>query len=230
MPQSRRMDFPRDYAERVILDDGTPVELRLLRPEDRALLQRGFERMSAQSRYARFLAPKSTLTEAELTYLTDLDQDTHFAIGAVRAADGEGLGVARFIRVAGDPARAEVAITVADEAQGKGLGRLLFARLVAAAAERGVARLRLEVLGTNEHMKQLIRAVAPAHTVETAGGVMSIELPVPDVVPTAPTVPPAADENPLYHVFKVAAEHAMGWTAVARRLVSRGEHGDGSSD
>ncbi|HEY6035749.1 MAG TPA: GNAT family N-acetyltransferase, partial [Kofleriaceae bacterium] len=149
--------FTPDYVERAMLRDGTIVLLRLVGPEDKTLLRREFERWSPESRYARFLAPKQQLTDDELDYLCNLDQENHFAIGAIAEAgegDGDpvGLGIARFIRLPTqplEPVTAEAAIAVADEAQGKGLGRLLFACLAAAAAERGIERFRCEVLCSN---------------------------------------------------------------------------------
>ena len=53
--------FTADYVERTTLRDGTPIVLRLIVPEDKALLEAGFDRWSPESRYARFLGPKSTL-------------------------------------------------------------------------------------------------------------------------------------------------------------------------
>ena len=126
--------FTADYVERATLRDGTSVMLRLVAPEDKALLRRSFEDWSEESRYARFHAPKSKLSEEELRYLTEIDQETHFALGAIReAGDGAGepvgLGIARFIRLPeqapAGPVTAEAAISVSDEVQGKGLGRLL---------------------------------------------------------------------------------------------------------
>src|SRR5687768_8644236 len=98
--------FTADYAERALLRDGTEVQLRLVAPEDKPLLVAGFQRMSARSRYARFLAPKDTLSEDELRYLTELDQEHHFALGALDGG-GAGIGVARFIRLPAPPATAE---------------------------------------------------------------------------------------------------------------------------
>ena len=133
--------FTADYVERTTLRDGTPVVLRLLAPEDKALIAEGFRRWSPESRYARVLAPKTTLTDDELRYLTEIDQETHFALGALREGgddDGNpvGLGIARFIRLPHLHATAEAAIAVSDEAQGRGLGKLLFMRLCAAATKR----------------------------------------------------------------------------------------------
>ncbi|MBX3161891.1 MAG: GNAT family N-acetyltransferase [Deltaproteobacteria bacterium] len=216
--------FTPDYVERAVLRDGTPVRLRLLAPEDKELLRSGFERLSAESRYARFLGPKTMLSDDELRYLTEIDQEDHFALGAVREeGDGHGepvgLGIARFIRL-GDGASAEAAIAVADEIQGLGLGRLLFVRLCAAAAERGIERFHCEVLGSNTEMASLIAKVAPARTIEVEGGVMRIELPLPNVAPREPTVgPPPA--GPMYRLFRAAAANAVDWTEAVRKLWRR---------
>ncbi|HUS30552.1 MAG TPA: GNAT family N-acetyltransferase [Kofleriaceae bacterium] len=188
--------FNADYVEHATLRDGTPVLLRLVEPQDKALLQRGFENWSAESRYARFFVPKLRLSDDELTYLCDVDQESHFALGAIREGDGEprGLGIARFIRlpdVDGEAVTAEAAIAVSDEMQGKGLGRILFERLVAAASERGIERFRCDVLGSNSSMKTLIDSLAPVHRTEVGGGVMSIDF--------------ALTDANLYGLFKAAA-------------------------
>ena len=170
--------FTLDYTEHAELRDGTPVLLRLLRSTDRALLDAGFQLLSPESRYARFFTPKSSLSEDELNYLTEIDHEDHLAIGAVRERNGEsiGLGVARFIRLADRPDTAEAAIVVADEVQRQGLGRLLLLRLVAAARERGIARFRFEVLPSNAGMVNLIAAIAPERTVKTSAGELTIEV------------------------------------------------------
>jgi RimJ/RimL family protein N-acetyltransferase len=213
--------FTADYVERVVLRDGTAVRLRLLAPEDKALLRKGFERLSSESRYARFLVPKVTLSTEELRYLTEIDQEDHFALGAVREdGDGHGdpigLGIARFIRTG--PTSAEAAIAVSDEVQGQGLGRLMFLRLVAAAAERGIDRFHCEVLCHNASMKELIRGIAPDYAVEVSSGVMSIEFALPVVSPTEP--PPPA-HGAMYRFFKAAAGNAVEWTEAVRRFWRR---------
>jgi len=214
--------FSTDYVERATLRDDTQVMLRLICPDDKDLLRREFERWSPASRYARFHAHKTKLTDAELDYLTNIDHESHFAIGAIsEGGDGKGepvgLGIARFIRLPdelGAPVTAEAAISVADVAQGKGLGRLLFLRLVAAAAERGIERFRCSVLGTNTSMASLIEAVAPEHHTEVEAGVMSIDFALPDVQPdTAPSEPP---EGGMYRLFRAVAEGAVH---MARRLL-----------
>lgn len=170
--------FTLDYTEHAELRDGTQVLLRLLRPTDKELLDAGFKLLSPESRYARFFTPKSSLSDDELHYLTEIDHEDHLAIGAVRERNGAqiGLGVARFIRLADRPETAEAAIVVTDEVQRQGLGRLLLLRLIAAARERDIERFRFEVLSSNGGMVNLIAAVAPERTVKTAAGELSIEV------------------------------------------------------
>jgi ribosomal protein S18 acetylase RimI-like enzyme len=215
--------FTLDYVEHAVLPDGTPVRLRLIRPEDKERLREGFNRLSAESRYARFLAPKTSLSDDELRYLCEVDHENHLAITAVEdaapPAEPAGLGIARFIRLA-DPTTAEAAIAVADQAQHRGLGKLLFLRLVAAAAERGVERFRCEVLGSNTGMAGLLAQISPDRTIEVGGGVMSIEIALPNVTPTHP---PAAEpvEGPMYRLFRAAAQNAVEWTEGVRNLWRR---------
>lgn len=214
--------FTADYVEHAELRDGTRVRLRLLRPDDKGRLRAGFERLSAESRYARFLGSKTALTDEELDYLCDIDQETHFALGATRDSASEddfdtGLGIARFIKLPDEHATAEAAVAVADEAHGRGLGKLLFLRLCAAAAERGIERFRCDVLGSNHGMAALIARIAPDRTIEVGEGVMSIELALPNVTPTHPVVgePP---HGSMYTLFRAAAENAVEWTEAVRKL------------
>ncbi len=212
--------FAADYLERVTLSDGTRVVLRLIVPEDKQLLDAGFQGWSAESRYARFLTPKSTLTADELRYLTEIDQEHHFALGALTEETGAGLGIARFIRLPELHETAEAAIAVADDAQGRGLGKLLFLRLCAAAAERGLERFRCEVLGSNTGMAALIKTISPERTIEVGSGVMSIEMALPNVTPTEPPEPIVPDGS-MYRMLRAAAENTLGWTSGISRLWRR---------
>ena len=199
--------FTADYVERATLRDGSVVRLRLVAPEDRELLAHSFENWSPESRYARFLAPKQALTADELTYLCDIDQETHFAIGAILEGGG-GAGIARFIRLPfqlGEPVTAEAAIAVADELQGKGLGKLLLLRLCAAAAERDIEQFRCELLADNHSMQALIAAIAPEHSTVTANGILTIDFTIPEVAPDA-SAEAAPPPGPMYALLRAAAD------------------------
>jgi len=184
------------------------VLLRMVRADDKELLREGFERLSEQTRYLRFHGVKNELTEAELRYLTELDGVKHFAIGAARVdADGHehGLGIARLVQLPSEPGVGEAAITVADEAQGKGLGTLLFTRLVTAAAERGITQIRSYVLGSNVAMQELMKRLAPSIgadvNVHIDAGVMTIEIPLPHHE--------RPRESSLYELLRLAARRIL---------------------
>jgi RimJ/RimL family protein N-acetyltransferase len=217
--------FTADYVERVVLRDGSTVLLRLVAPEDKDHLRHEYERWSPESRYARFLAPKQSLSAEELAYLCEIDQETHFALCAIgEHGDGRGqpvgLGIARFIRLptnALEPVTAEAAIAVADAAQHKGLGLILLRRLCAAAAERDIERFRCEVLVDNVSMQALIDAIAPDHTVATRQGVLTIEFAIDAVAKDEP--PTAAyRETALGRFFRAAAANTVEWTEAVRRF------------
>lgn len=211
------MFFDADYAERVTLRDGTDVVVRTIRPDDKELLHRGFLRLSPESRYRRFFAAKHDLTPAELRYLTEVDGVHHFALGATTADGQEGLGVARFIQLDGEPGVAEAAIAVLDEHQGKGLGSLLFQRLVAAASERGVKTFRCEMLGSNQGMADLVLSLSPrAPAVNVSAGVMSMEFALPAIGPEHPMGEPPRDHG-LYRFFGMVAKGEIEWTAAWKR-------------
>ena len=212
--------FTSEYRENATLRDGTAIVLRLLKPADRTLLKAGFEKLSPESRYARFFAPKATLSDDELDYLCNIDLETHFAIGALREVEGAvvGLGIARFIKVA--DGAAEAAVAVADEMHGRGLGKLLFLRLCAAAIERGITTFKCEVLGSNASMKHLLDAIAPDHDVAVTQGVMSFDLTVPNVSPTEATSGPSP-QGAMYRLFRATAEHAVDWTETIKKLWAR---------
>jgi RimJ/RimL family protein N-acetyltransferase len=176
-----KMDTGPDFREEHVLRDGTRVTLRHIRPDDAAELRRGLMRLSPESRYRRFLGLVSELTDEQVRYLTCVDGRDHVAIVAatrVPGVEGEvGLGVARFVRLRDDPEAAEAAITVVDDAQGKGLGRILALALARAAHERGVRRFRGRVLADNEAMRQLLADVgAVTGKPEQGGVVFDVEL------------------------------------------------------
>jgi GNAT superfamily N-acetyltransferase len=188
--QSYRYDG--SYEETVHLADGQRIKLRLIRPSDKEMLREGFENLSADSRYARFMTPKSRLTDAELDYLTKVDGVNHFAMGAIRPrllSNGEGIGSARFVRLPAQPDTAEPAVTVLDEFQGKGLGSILLQRLIEAAWERDVRWFVSELLAENKASKRMIEALSPEVKFRHSGDgalVATLPVPEPDRTPTAP--------------------------------------------
>ena len=87
----------------------------------------------------RSLAPVSRLGEWAVRRLADVDHNGHGCW--VAAVGGEPVGLGRYVRLPDDPGVAEVALDVVDEMQGRGLGKLLLAAVIAAAADAGIRSL-----------------------------------------------------------------------------------------
>jgi len=164
----------------VELRDGSRVAVRPARPTDRDLLLAGFERLSDESRYKRFLAPMPELSEEMVRHLTDVDHHDREALVALDAVTGEGVGVARYVRDADVPERAEAAVTVIDDWQGRGLGTLLVELLAVRAREEGIERFTALMLATNDEMLDLLRALGPLRLIDREAGTVEVEAPLPD--------------------------------------------------
>jgi RimJ/RimL family protein N-acetyltransferase len=158
-----------------VLRDGSRVLIRQVQSADAPLLADGFARLSATSRWMRFLTPKKELSPAELSFLTDLDHHDHEALGALDHRDGRGVGVARYVRQADDPWSADVAVTIVDEWQGRGLGTELLTRLSDRAREENIRRFTALVATENVAVAGLLRN-ASARLVGRASNTLEYEI------------------------------------------------------
>jgi GNAT superfamily N-acetyltransferase len=136
------------------LADGAILAIRPVTADDKALILDGFERLSERSRYLRFLTPTPTLSRAQLAYLSELDQIDHVGLGFLEGETPVAIG--RWVRFDDDPEAADVALTVVDDFQGRGVGRLVIQALVATARHRGVRWLHFDVLAENVAMLALL--------------------------------------------------------------------------
>ena len=173
----------------VKLRDGSKVLIRQIQPADAPLLADGFARLSGKSRQMRFLARKDRLSAAELRYFTDLDHHDHEALGALDQADGRGVGVARYVRDAEDPDAAEIAVTIVDDWQGRGLGTELLARLSGRARAEGICRFTALVADDNVAMAGLLRNMSASLVGRSPG---TVEYEITLMPPGKSTTTPAA--------------------------------------
>ena len=141
-----------NYSACETLRDGRRVEIRALRPADRADLIAAVGRSSGQSLYRRFFAVKRSFTASEIDYFLNVDFLNHVALVAVVNEQGAPViaGGARYVVV--QPGKAEVAFAVVDQYQGQGLGAALMHHLAAVAREAGLEELIAEVLPDNVPM------------------------------------------------------------------------------
>jgi GNAT superfamily N-acetyltransferase len=174
--EARRLAYARGAAERVRLRDGALLLVRPLEREDAPLLAAGFERLGAESRYRRFMGFKKGLPPRELDLLTSVDHHEHEAITATDADTERGVGVAHMYRHPDRPEVAEVAVTVVDEWQGRGVGGVLLERLAARAREDGVRVFTASLMADNRAMLRLFERVGRVTVGRRAAGALELEV------------------------------------------------------
>ena len=127
---------PASFHVTETLSDGRKVEIRAQRPEDREGLHAALQRESPESLYHRFFAVKRAFSEQEAHFFLDIDFVNHVALVAVANEDGRPaiVGGCRYVVV--EPGRAEVAFSVIDEYQKKGLGTALMRHIAAIGRKR----------------------------------------------------------------------------------------------
>ena len=143
---------PANYSAFETLRDGRRVEIRALRPDDRADLIAAVDRSSGQSLYHRFFAIKRSFTESKIDYFLNVDFVNHVALVAIVDVVGQAViaGGARYVVV--QPGKAEIAFTVVDQYQGQGVGTALMHHLATIARGAGLKELIAEVLPDNVPM------------------------------------------------------------------------------
>jgi len=138
-----------EYSAVELMRDGRRVEIRALRPDDRAELLAAIGRASTQSLFRRFFAAKRGFTDQEIEFFLHVDFINHVALVAVMEEDGRPaiVGGGRYIVL--QPRKAEVAFAVIDRYQGQGIGTALMRRLAEIARTAGLRELIAEILPEN---------------------------------------------------------------------------------
>jgi protein lysine acetyltransferase len=172
----------------VVARDGTELMLRPVLPGDTERVAHGHVRFSPETLYRRFLSVR-TPTEALLRFLFEVDYVDHFVWIVADGADGPVVADGRFVRDPDDPTLAEVAFTVADAYQGRGIGMLLLAALVVAARADGIKRFQARVLTDNLPARALMDRLDASWERDEPGIVTTIvDVPKPGGLPVKPKV------------------------------------------
>ncbi|MHB8330876.1 MAG: GNAT family N-acetyltransferase, partial [Candidatus Dormibacteria bacterium] len=136
-------------ASDIVLRDGSTLSLRPVRGDDTALMRQLLEDLSASSRATRFFSAAVDLDRtAEL--LVQVDGEHSFGLLALQG--NPPVPVAHGLCVRSGPGRAEVAFTVADSFQGKGIASTILGQLATAASALGIAMFEATVLPENSAM------------------------------------------------------------------------------
>jgi RimJ/RimL family protein N-acetyltransferase len=147
---------------------GDRVWVRPIEPGDASELRRAYEQLSEQSRYRRFFTGMPTLSDSLLRTLTEVDHVDREALVALPSEDSETIvGVVRFVRDRYDSTTADLAITVADEWQGRGLATGLLELLGRRASEVGIAHFTVDMLAENRAVLALVRSAGGVPVADT---------------------------------------------------------------
>jgi acetyltransferase len=155
--------------------DANDLIIRPVTAGDRARIAEAFARLGRESRYQRFLHPKPRLSDAELDYFSNVDGVTHDALAAVDPRDGSFAGIARYAVLDDRAMTADLAFSVIDEWQGRGVGTRLLGDLLPRAAANGIERFIALTLSDNTAARALLRRYG-FRRVDTSHGVAELHL------------------------------------------------------
>ena len=176
-PRVRHSESASDFG----IDD---IRIRRISAQDRQRFLEFFRGLSPATNALRFLALKKQLSDEELIYLTEPDGTRHVALVAVLTENGREriVGAARFIVLpdsAGGNDHAELAVTVADEFQGKGIGARLVLHLIPLARRHSVRVFDLYASTRNTRIWRMVKRLAPQAARVVEGAVFHITFPLP---------------------------------------------------
>jgi len=148
-----------DSAEhgRVILRDGTTATVRVAQSSDLDGLTAFFKRLSPESRRSRFFSDTKPGESALQQMCDDSDPKRVLTMIVYRVAGGEERIIATGSYFAEDEHTAEVAVTVDDDFQGKGLGTLLLERMSLLAIQHGFTEFKAVTAANNLAMLEVFR-------------------------------------------------------------------------
>lgn len=158
----------------VVLRDGSTVRIRVMQPSDEAGLRALLTSLSEDSRWLRFYClQNSSALAAEAHREANLDHA--FGLVACSGEQDRVVGHAFYVVVAEQ--RAEVAFTIANDFQRRGLGTILLCQLAEVAAANGIRIFEAEVVAANHAMLHVFRESGFPIEVNASAGQLHVVLP-----------------------------------------------------
>jgi len=169
------LPYPAQFESDVVLRNGRTLHIRPIRAEDSPQLLEFFRALSARSLRSRFFGgrtPDAALRDTPV----DVDYDNDF--GVVGELSGDIIAVAHYFRIRDNPKFAEVAFTIADRAQGRGIGTRLLEKLAEVGRTRGIELFEAEVLPDNQRMLDVFLGSGFDATSRSAEGAVHVSFPI----------------------------------------------------
>lgn len=172
----RPLSEPSNYSVTETLRNGQRIEIRALKPQDRDDLVAAVSRTSSESLYRRFFAVRRQFSETEETFYLNIDFVSHVALVALAEENGTKSIVGGGRYVVSEPGQAEVAFTVVDKYQGRGLGAVLLRHLAAIARQAGLRELVAYVMPDNRAMLKVFEKSGLKYTAKREAGSVYVKL------------------------------------------------------
>ncbi|MCW5850236.1 MAG: bifunctional acetate--CoA ligase family protein/GNAT family N-acetyltransferase [Anaerolineae bacterium] len=179
LPRPAIRPYPLQYVQPWTAEDGTPLLIRPIRPEDEPQLVQFHGTLSEQSvfmRYAHAVQLSERIAHERLARIAFNDYDRELALVAERQDDtGEIVGIGRLSKArVGN--QAEFIMLISDAFQGKGLGTELLKRLIQVGRDEGLERITAQILADNYGMQRVCENLGFTLQPDPATGLIQAEL------------------------------------------------------
>jgi acetyltransferase len=165
LPKTAICPYPRQYVTPWQLNNGTPVTIRPIRPEDEPLIVQFHQTLSEESVYLRYFSLMKLsrrIAHERLTRICFIDYDREMALVAdyknPQTGEHEILGVARLSKMHGIN-EGEFAMLISDPYQRRGLGTELLKRIIQVGRQEKLTRITADILAENVPMQKVAEKV-----------------------------------------------------------------------
>ena len=147
---------PKELRATMLLNDGTQVAFRAIHPTDEPRMRDLFYTLSQQTVYYRFMTQMKNIPRSQVQDFVYIDHRNAVSIvGTLPEAHGEEIIAIGAYYLDQRTNRAEVAFTVGDKWQHRGIGMFLMNHLVTIAKRNGISGFTAEVLAENKAMQKV---------------------------------------------------------------------------
>jgi acetyltransferase len=188
LPRLAIRPYPQQYCSNWKLRDGTPVNIRPIRPEDEPLMVKFHGTLSDKTvhfRYFAFSKLELRVAHERLTQICFNDFDRDIALVVIRrrpgAKEDEIIAVGRLVKVHGMN-EAEFAIVISDLFQRQGLGTHLLQLLVNIGQQEGIERIFGQILPDNYGMQRVSKKVGFTVSFDRENEVMRAEIKLQPII------------------------------------------------